>query len=123
MISKIRTSIEDYPLRWASGWTVLIIMLLSIPGRDIPSVGITGIDKPVHAGLFFVFTILWARALPLSRRASILVAAGLALAFGVASEFYQGILPFERIPDKWDVLADWVGVIGALIVLVWRWRT
>lgn len=104
------------PPKLALAWTVLIITLLSIPGRDLPDVGPSGLDKPVHAFLFMVFTILWARSFGNHVFHSVGFAFLLALSFAVLSELYQGILPFERTPDKYDVVANWTGsVIGSLI--------
>lgn len=122
MISRVKESLIAHPVVWAISWTVLIVLLLSVPGQDIPSVGISGIDKPVHAALFFVFTVLWSRVIPLSQPWNIVVTLIVAVVFGVASELYQGILPFGRIPDKFDVLADWIGAVIAAIILFWRRR-
>ncbi len=120
MISKIESRISERPLAWAIGWTLLILALLTIPGRDIPSVGITGIDKPVHAALFFVFTWLWSGVFKLSHIKNILLALALALTFGIVSELYQSVLPFERIADPYDVLADWIGATVAAILLAFK---
>ncbi|NND73242.1 MAG: VanZ family protein [Rhodothermales bacterium] len=104
------------PLKLALAWTVTIIALLSIPGRDIPEIGPAGLDKPVHAFLFIVFTFLWARSFKFNLLKSVGLAFVLGFIFAIASELYQGILPFERTLDKYDVIANWTGtVIGCII--------
>jgi VanZ family protein len=108
------------PRHLAIGWTFLILVLLSIPGKDLPQVDFVGIDKPVHAALFFVFTVLWSRVFRRGRLRNLILAMCLAVSFAVLSELYQGILPWERTPDRFDVLANWIGTALAFAVSIAR---
>jgi VanZ family protein len=92
-------------------WTFIMIMLLSIPASEIPSVGFQGIDKVVHFSIFFVMAILWLRAFP-DRLAVVIVGV---LVFAMMSELYQGMLPIGRQPSVGDVVANSVGMISGTI--------
>lgn len=109
------------PIKLAIYWTVTIIVLLSIPGEDIPSTGLEGWDKPVHATLFFVFTILWFRAISLRFVYCLLLTLLISTAFSVITELYQGMLPFGRIADPLDVVANWIGTGLASLYILYQY--
>ncbi len=104
--------------RLALLWTLLILIAVLIPGSDLPSVGVNGVDKVAHIVLFAGFGWLWMAALtrPLRTRTSLVLASGLALA--VMTEVLQGILPVNRSPEGLDLVADAVGIV--LAVLAYR---
>ncbi|MDA1028949.1 MAG: VanZ family protein [Bacteroidetes bacterium] len=105
------------PITLALSWTLLILVLLSIPGKSVPRVAIMEFDKFIHAGLFFVLTTLWLRAVAAENVTRALVVLGCIVVFSFASEWYQEWLPFDRTADLFDAVAD---SIGALIgILVW----
>lgn len=104
-------------------WTLAILAGCSIPGRDLPSVGVPSFDKLVHVLMFAGFGVLWLRALSgaVRRRAAWVVGTG--AAYAVLTEFYQGLLPFERSPDPMDALANLIGLgLGVAGWLFWRRR-
>lgn len=88
-------------------WTLCILVACTIPGKNIPSAPVIGFDKVVHAGLFGVWIVLWL----LATRGNALICVAAGIAYGVALEFYQQLLPFDRTFDWWDALADAVGVL------------
>ncbi|REA64186.1 hypothetical protein DSL64_01125 [Dyadobacter luteus] len=88
-------------------WTLCILVACTIPGKSIPSAPVIGFDKVVHAGLFCVWIVLWL----LATRGNALLCVAAGIAYGVALEFYQQLLPFDRTFDWWDALADAVGVL------------
>ena len=97
-------------------WTVLVVVGLLAPTASLPDLGVaTTPDKLIHGALFTALGALWTLAFPDHVRA--IVAAG--LAFAVATEVGQGVLPVGRSPDLLDGLADVVGL--ALGVGVARW--
>ncbi len=102
------------PITLALSWTVLILVLLSVPGKSIPRVAIFEFDKFIHAGLFFVLTTLWLNALAAKSIAKALVVLGFIIAFSFVSEWYQGLLPFGRTADLFDAVADSVGALLGL---------
>ena len=107
------------PLLLAVAWTLLIVALCSIPGDDIPEVTIWGYDKLGHFVMFAGFGWLWAWVAPKRALGWVLVAG---IAFAVLTEVYQGLLPFDRTPDLYDVLADLAGLFAALFVYHLRTR-
>ena len=93
-------------------WTLIILGLCSIPGRDIPKVDVVQIDKFVHAFIFFVFGILWLRVQNSRPRYFVVLTGG--LIYAVFTEVYQGWLPWDRTPDPLDALANSVGIVLAI---------
>ncbi len=105
----------------AIGWTLLIVAACSVPGTDLPQVDIEWIDKFAHFGLFAVLAWLWLDALstPLGRRVILVVLLG--SLFGVLTEFYQWILPWERTPDVLDAVSNSAGLVaGSGLFTAWR---
>jgi len=87
----------------------------------------SNIDKLLHAGAYFGLTALWifwvlfkrfskAQATPSKKLWLIVGAIGLiAILYGVLMEVLQGTLTSYRTPDVWDILANTVGSVLALI--------
>ena len=96
-------------------WTVVIMIGLGIPVSGIGDLGIEGIDKVIHFGLFGVFGFLWMTALdrPIGRRTDIVFSIGLCFALG--TEILQATLPVERSGDPADVVADALGLVAGII--------
>lgn len=68
------------------------------------------VDKAAHFLLFFVCALVLHRSCALELdRGALGVAAGLALAYGCATELLQSLVPM-RGPDPLDVLADALGI-------------
>jgi|SRR5690554_2441038 len=103
---------------WAIIWAILVLFLISSPLPDIsnPNHSFPGIDKLVHTGFFFVFTILmffgsimnsddhtlfhWPNIL-------ILVTGSF---FAILTELVQKYLFTYRDFEYWDIFADHVGI-------------
>jgi len=103
--------------RWrlATAWTLLIVAACSIPGTDLPKIEIKLVDKIAHFGLFVVFAWLWLQASSRSLPGRLILVIGFGTAFGFLTEWYQGILPWERTPDMMDALANTIGlIVGSL---------
>lgn len=100
----------------AIAWTLLIVAACTIPGSDLPKMDIDFADKSAHFILFFGYGWLWLRALagPIRKRLIVVGVSGLLLAIG--TEFYQGILPWERSPDPFDAIANTAGLATSLVV-------
>jgi hypothetical protein len=109
-------------------WTVLIIILLCIPGSMVPGKGIFSIpnlDKLVHIILFGTNVLLWGWHYGQSDRTpgvlkQIIVAdVVLTTGLGIALEYVQGSgLVSHRSFDVKDIIAD---TVGALIAGAWLW--
>ncbi len=109
--------------RWLTVlWVLLILIACSIPGKDIPSVNIIQADKIVHFSLFAVLGWLVLHGFGSNPMQRILWALGIGIAYAVGTEFYQGLLPFERTPDPMDALANTLGLLTAIAVFHIRHR-
>jgi hypothetical protein len=107
-------------LRWHRSWVVLggAIMLFVIWMALMPDPGITlsftyG-DKLLHASTFCGLAGWWGNVYR-SRRARGWIALG-CLVFGAFIEFAQSLDP-PRDASAWDVLADVLGILVALLLL------
>jgi len=117
------------PLPLAIGWTLLLFAGLSIPADTLTSAApLFSADKLVHVGLFAIFGFLWlrvraARSMERLRQTYAVVCTG-GLAFATATELYQHVLPLGRQGDPYDVLANAVGLLLAVVVYhrYSRWR-
>lgn len=102
--------------RWAAFALAvgLDVAVLLAPDPDVPGVGVPGLDKAVHAGLFALLTAtgLWAG---LSARWFVPAVLG----WAALSEVLQATLLPARSGDAGDVLADALGVgLGVVAVAV-----
>jgi VanZ family protein len=100
----------------AAIWTAAILIGLGWPASDLPSVEIENFDKFVHFALFFVFGFLWMVALPLRpgpRTWAVLI---IGVMFAIGTEIYQDMLPTDRTPDVWDVVADVFGLCMGIMM-------
>lgn len=101
----------------------MILLVTSVPGSDVPTVGLPHVDKLVHFVLYMVLGLLLARSLRggrapegdrLPARALLPWAVGIAL-FAAADEWHQRWVP-GRSTDLMDWCADVVGGTLALLV-------
>jgi VanZ family protein len=102
----------------AVGWTILIFILLSLPGSMIPNESnflIPNFDKAVHIGLFGGFVLLWSlyfssRQLPDKKllRLFFLIFI-IAVIYGIGMEYVQKYFIPQRYYDNADIIADMIG--------------
>lgn len=99
-------------------WALVILFLCLLPGSKLPEwewFALFDLDKLVHAGMFFVQTLLLARSF-YARRAPqrwVLWAVLLSVAFGLATEFLQGMEALGRRTDLNDMIANTIGALVA----------
>lgn len=101
---------------WAILWAVVILVLCSLPSESTDAIPkFPGIDKLVHTGFFFVFTVLLyygaIRRLGTSRPSwsiSIRVVV-FSLLFALFTEYIQWKIFTYRSAEAWDLFADAVG--------------
>ena len=96
---------------WAVLWTVLIITLCSLPGRDLPDAPFTYFDKVGHFVVFAVLAWAWLTVLGRGVRQYIIVLAG-GVVFAALTELYQTMLPWERTADVVDWACDSAGLMA-----------
>lgn len=114
-------------LRWALLWALVILVLCLIPGKDLPEwhwFALFDLDKLVHAGMFFVLALLLAQAFHAARRPKrwLLTACLIAIAYGMATEFMQGLEAMGRRTDVNDMIANAAGAVAATWYASWRVR-
>lgn len=99
-------------------WTVLIGILLSLPGSVLPNEGrfkIPQFDKIVHIGLFGGFVFLWCLYLsgqefPQKKRLSLFFRVFiLAAIYGIGMEYVQKYFIPNRDFELGDIIADLIG--------------
>jgi VanZ family protein len=99
----------------AISYAVLILVLSSRPGAELPSTGVVQGDKGLHVLEYFVFgalLLLPARVFGWRGRAAVL---GAGIVFAAIDETFQTTIP-GRFGDAADFAMDVVGLLAALAV-------
>lgn len=119
----------------AVGWTILIIVLMCLPGEALPGEGLFSIphlDKAVHlilfAGLFLFWSLSsWYAVSNPEKKGKIFPSVlGWTIFFGIAMEFVQLFFIPNRSFDIWDILFDSLGAGSGFWLLrakghSWKW--
>ena len=99
-------------------WFILSMVLLTLPGSDLPKEAWFDkiqLDKFVHIFLFAVLVFLWYQPWrPLWNKEFLtraLIISFIAFDYGVAMEFVQRYFVANRSFDAWDIVADGVGCL------------
>lgn len=108
------------PWLWGAG----IFVGTSLPTSYLPVIVLLSPDKLLHVSAFLVFSILVYRAVSFTiknttTRRSIFVTVIITICYAVFDELHQYFVP-GRSPDPFDILADIIGIIlGLLLVVVY----
>lgn len=106
----------------AISWTLLIAFLCLVTFSKLPSLGVSGVDKYVHATLHFVFTLFWGSYISLKRNEikipKILRVVMFSIFYGIVIEILQETITTTRHADILDVLANFTGTLSALAVFI-----
>jgi VanZ family protein len=100
-------------------WTIVIFIGCSMPGRELPKLGLfDNFDKVVHFLFFAGFFALWYM---LSNKSvnSVLLIIILSVLYGFSLEYYQLHCVAGRSFDVWDGVADTVGALSGWVVMWW----
>src|SRR5690554_468098 len=119
---RIKPILRSKTVLWlAVLYSIAIIVLFLMPTSQLPSVGVSGIDKIVHIVIFFFLAIMWQlvvfkkRGDRLNVKMSFLLL-GAMFIFGILIEVLQGEVTVSRTANFYDVLADLLGAgIGVLV--------
>ncbi len=96
-------------------WTLIIFIGCSMPGKEIPKIGLFAhFDKLVHFVFFFMFFLLWKISRSNDNNGSIIILC-LAIVYGFSLEFYQLYFVAGRSFDTWDGIADTIGAVSGLL--------
>lgn len=103
---------------------ILILIAILMPSQDIPSVGIPGIDKMVHCGMFGFLTLCFYGEYYYKHKYNpkALYAIAVIEIYAVLTEFMQHFVE-GRACDFVDWLADTLGIVLAVLVfrLLMKW--
>ena len=120
MLKKILT--KRYP---ALTWTIIIFILLALPGSVLPSeshFSIPDFDKYIHISIFCVFVVLWsfyyAAKSDKKNRNFFFIIFITACVYGIAMEYVQKYFIPRRDFDVEDILADVIGSALGFIISV-----
>ena len=129
MLTKNSLVLKNIILSLAISWTVLIAVLCLVKFTDLPSFGVSNVDKYVHFTFHLVFTMLWGfyyglkqNELKLSKIVNLVI---ISLCYGILIEILQETCTTTRHADIFDVLANLTGALFALglLVLIKRQKT
>ncbi len=104
-------------------WTGVILFLSLENAKNIPVINIPYLDKVIHSGFHFVFTILWFLYL----KKKFIVASNFKLLFftiiasfvlGIAIELMQQYFTTTRNADVFDILANLFGAFLAAVSII-----
>ena len=102
-----------YPRAWCALWCLaiaVVVVVSLVSGPALPNA--PGSDKLHH---FLAYFLLAASAVQLFARWPALLGAGLGLVLlGIGLEHAQGAFTGTRVADRWDALANTLGVIAGL---------
>lgn len=113
----------------AIGWTILIAFLCLVKFTDLPSFGVSVVDKYVHFTFHFVFTMFWGiyywlkyNEIKISKNVLVLLAS---LFYGILIEILQETFTETRHADVYDVMANLLGALVAfgLFVIIKKQKT
>lgn len=105
-------------------WALIILILTLIPGKSIPEVGITDIDKLVHAIIFGILLLLFynwfaqQHSFELLKTHPLIFSSVFSFSYGFLIEILQNFVP-GRTFSAYDVLANSIGVaLGSAAILL-----
>ncbi|MFA6078649.1 MAG: VanZ family protein [Candidatus Omnitrophota bacterium] len=103
-------------------WLAVIFLLSSIPGSNIPDVGLPNADKVVHFSEFFILGVLLIRAVVNSftgmHLAGLLILSIILISsFGAVDEWHQ-LFVSGRATDIFDLAADISGALAGSLFYI-----
>lgn len=104
------------PFFIALAYTVAVGFASLAPVEHLPVIDFSFSDKALHAAMYFFMLIAWVLALKNYRNLKIVEIAALVFCFGTVIEVLQGVLPFGRSFDLFDVLANVTGIFIGMVI-------
>lgn len=106
------------PYIWTFLWALVVLILCLLPPSDLNSLPtlFEGADKLVHAGFFFIFSVLLfhasiqAHRKPLPKWLISIIVIAISLAFALFTEFLQWKVFVYRSAEIWDLFANCCGI-------------
>ena len=106
----------------AIGYTFFLTLLSLISLNGLPKLGSTFDDKIYHLFAYMLMTLLWYNVFQrTSTKFQIAYSAAIAISYGIIIEVFQQVLTTNRKEDIEDVIANSIGVLLAVIlILIYR---
>lgn len=99
---------------------ILLLIIAGYAGLTKLQLGQYVNDKVLHAGTFFVLTVVFYWIVDTNRRRTVnMTLVVCTLCLGVGSEFLQSVLPNDRDFDLYDIVANVVGSLAGLGLCSW----
>ena len=96
----------------AIAWTIVIFIGCSLPGKELPKMGLFDhFDKIIHFTFFGLFFMLWYLTTSKSNIYALIIII-ISLIYGFGIEFYQLHYVAGRSFDVWDGVADGLGALS-----------
>ncbi|UNY99258.1 VanZ family protein [Zhouia spongiae] len=102
----------------AVSWTVFITISSLLSFKELPKPGFQVSDKVVHAGIYFVFSVLW--YLVLVKRVKkhlFLKIVAISALYGIVIEVFQYIMPYNRSFELLDIVANCCGILLGIVAV------
>lgn len=114
--------LKKYAFYIAIAYSLGLAFMCLINLGELPKTPYSSGDKLFHFGAYFVLTLLWFNVfvsqVKLKKKQAILSSSLWAFVFGIVIELLQGTLTSTRSSDGYDVLANTVGILIAVFVLM-----
>lgn len=109
-------------------WTGIVSYLCLVNSNEIPVINIPNLDKCIHTFFHLVFTFVW--FLFFSKQFQIetiskplMFSVAFSFVFGITIEILQNLITTTRNADAFDIIANMVGSILAVFVVVFCDKT
>lgn len=103
-------------------WSGIIAFFCLMKSSSVPVVQIANLDKMAHAFFHFIFTLLWFLYFKnqfsgMDTFKTVIIPLLLSIFFGLLIELFQNLFTTSRVADVYDVLANTLGAIFAVILI------
>ncbi|MDR6844147.1 VanZ family protein [Flavobacterium granuli] len=104
-------------------WTGIVSYFCLVNSNEIPVINIPNLDKCIHTFFHLVFTFLWFLFFSKHLQSdsifkSLIYSVVFSFVFGIVIEILQNLITATRSADVFDVVANTVGSMLAIFVVV-----
>ena len=105
-------------------YTIALAIISLLNFSNLPDIDIDNSDKYGHAIAYSLLCLIWYLAMKSFKfPKALLIAASIAIIYGIVLEVLQGALTDARIFDGYDILANSIGVAFISIIILIRNKT
>ena len=124
MTTKLLLALKKWAAPIVGAYTILLTMASLMHLKDVPSLGSTFDDKIFHLMAYFIFTLLVFNYCASKNYANaILVSAIVTITYGIVIEVLQYVLTTHRTLDIYDIMANTLGTLLAVLALKYLIKT